>query len=79
MDNKKDGLRAKRNEKLAKLLLFSKKRKSADCCPIADFLEKSFVERVLWLEDQSHARLDALLQQCEMCPIHTTYCHPLNP
>ncbi|MDR1366715.1 MAG: hypothetical protein LBJ13_02280 [Puniceicoccales bacterium] len=75
MDNKKDGLKITREEKLAKLLLFSKKHISANFCPITDFLEKSFAERVLWLEDQSRAQWDALIQQCETCPIYTR-CHP---
>ncbi|MDR0678252.1 MAG: hypothetical protein LBF44_01795 [Holosporaceae bacterium] len=67
MEDKKDDIKTIREEKLARLLLCPIKRVSEDICPIADFLEKSFVERVLWLEDQSRTRLSMIVQQCEAC------------
>jgi hypothetical protein len=56
-----------RVEKMAKLMVMARKEvEGMDCC-LQEFLEKSFVERVLWLEDQTKHSLDNLIAQCEAC------------
>jgi hypothetical protein len=56
-----------RVEKMAKLMVMApRKVEGIDCC-FQEFLAKSFVERVLWLEDQSTHSLDNLIAQCEAC------------
>jgi hypothetical protein len=55
-----------RVEKMARWMLLSEKNVSKDC-PLHKILEKSFIERVLWLEDQTKFTLDHIIAQCEAC------------
>jgi hypothetical protein len=55
-----------RVEKVAKLMLLSEKNVPEDCL-LYGVLKKSFVERVLWLEDQTKFTLDHIIAQCEAC------------
>jgi hypothetical protein len=56
-----------REEKLAKFILRSWKNIKDPECPFLRLMEKSFLERVLWLEDQSREQLDNIVRRCGDC------------
>jgi hypothetical protein len=56
-----------REEKLAELILKSGKSIRDLECPFLPLIEKSFIERVLWLEDQNKEQLDNILKRCSNC------------
>jgi hypothetical protein len=55
-----------RMEQMAELMLMSEKNIPKDC-PLRKILEKTFIERVLWLEDQTKHSLDVIITQCRNC------------
>ncbi|MDR2813004.1 MAG: hypothetical protein LBB05_04455 [Puniceicoccales bacterium] len=55
-----------RVEKMAKLMLISEKNLPEDC-PLYEILKKPFIERILWLEDQTKFSMDCTIAQCEAC------------
>jgi hypothetical protein len=68
-DSKKDlekEVAEARTEKMAKLMLVSEKDIPEDCL-LYEVLKKSFIERILWLEDQTKPTLDHIIIQCETC------------
>jgi hypothetical protein len=67
--NKKDlekGVVEARVEKMAKLMLLSEKNIPKGCL-LHEILKKSFIERILWLEDQTKFTLDSIIAHCETC------------
>ncbi|MDR2371532.1 MAG: hypothetical protein LBD60_00030 [Puniceicoccales bacterium] len=64
-DSKKEIVEA-RTEIMAKLMLVSEKDIQEDCL-LYGVLKKSFIERILWLEDQTKPTLDYIIVQCEAC------------
>ncbi|MDR1590692.1 MAG: hypothetical protein LBR92_01715 [Puniceicoccales bacterium] len=53
-------------EKMVKLMLVLKKN-VPDSCPLGEVLKKSFMDRVLWLEDQTKDSLEKVITQCKAC------------
>jgi hypothetical protein len=53
-------------EKMVKLMLVLKKT-VPDSCPLGEVLKKSFLERVLWLEEQTKSSLEYVMAQCKAC------------
>jgi hypothetical protein len=64
-DFEKDAAKA-RIEKIVKLLLMPKGDIAKDC-PLREILKKSFIERVLWLGDQTKFSINHIIVQCETC------------
>jgi malonyl CoA-acyl carrier protein transacylase len=56
-----------RVEKIAKLMVMPYWKAGGMDCRLREFLEKSFIERVLWLEDQTKFSLNNMIAQCEAC------------
>jgi hypothetical protein len=54
-------------EELARLILMPGKSIKDQECPLLQLMEKSFMERVLWLEDQSKEQLDTIIKRCSKC------------
>ncbi|MDR2806800.1 MAG: hypothetical protein LBB11_01420 [Puniceicoccales bacterium] len=62
-------------EKLAELMLMPEKNILGKHCPFRGLIERSFIERALWLQARTRSQLYAMIMQCEAC----AQCPHTNP